>query len=188
LSKEKLRRHLKHIRNALSSTRRQEAAQHLFSFLLPHLTSCTGILSFVPFSSEINTYLINRFLAHCGKLLLPKVVEENLKIYRVTTRYPTNSSSYLRMSPLLAKSRLGPLEPIPEQCEESPKEKIDLILVPALGFDRTCHRIGYGKGYYDRFLASLPHCPSIGIGFKEQLVETLPITLRDFPLKTISLF
>lgn len=69
-----------------------------------------------------------------------------------------------------------------------PIESIDVILVPALGFDNRKHRIGYGKGYYDRFLKDV-QIPTIGVGFKEQLYESsLPIEEWDVPVSELLLF
>lgn len=68
-------------------------------------------------------------------------------------------------------------------------DQIDCILVPALGFDREHYRIGYGKGYYDRVLAKAGNVRSIGVGFKEQMVEgLLPKDPWDIPVKEIRLF
>ncbi|NGX53348.1 MAG: hypothetical protein K1000chlam4_00057 [Chlamydiae bacterium] len=50
------------------------------------------------------------------------------------------------------------------------------------------HRIGYGKGFYDRLLQSLPLCPTYGIGFTEQLIDRLPISDQDIALSELFLF
>jgi 5-formyltetrahydrofolate cyclo-ligase len=68
-----------------------------------------------------------------------------------------------------------------------PLDQIDFILVSALGFDRENYRMGHGKGYYDRFLATLD-IPTIGIGFKEQFCEELfPRDPWDIPVKELIL-
>lgn len=70
-----------------------------------------------------------------------------------------------------------------------PLEEIDYILVPGVGFDRKNFRIGYGKGFYDRFLATCTNIPTIGIGFKEQLYEgNLPIDPWDIAIDEIRLY
>jgi 5-formyltetrahydrofolate cyclo-ligase len=62
----------------------------------------------------------------------------------------------------------------PKQGIPTPTEKIDVVLVPLVAFDSTGHRVGYGKGYYDRFLASCrTDCKKIGISFFE------PVDLID---------
>jgi 5-formyltetrahydrofolate cyclo-ligase len=69
-----------------------------------------------------------------------------------------------------------------------PLDKIDCILVPALGFDQENYRIGYGQGYYDRFLASVGSIHTIGVGFQEQLCEELlPRDPWDVPVKELIL-
>lgn len=68
-----------------------------------------------------------------------------------------------------------------------PLSQIDCILVPGLGFDRDHYRLGYGKGYYDRFLAQAGNIPTIGVGFKEQLCEKLPRDSWDIPVKELLL-
>lgn len=61
---------------------------------------------------------------------------------------------------------------------------MDMVLVPLLGFDMKGYRIGYGKGYYDRFLNLLrPKCLTIGVGYECcKVAEGLPIEAHDVPL------
>lgn len=70
--------------------------------------------------------------------------------------------------------------------EESPLEA-SIVLVPGLAFDSRCHRLGYGKGWYDRLLAQL-EIPAFGIGFSEQKMEILPTQPHDIPLSGLYLF
>jgi 5-formyltetrahydrofolate cyclo-ligase len=64
----------------------------------------------------------------------------------------------------LKKNKWGILEP--EQGVPTPTEKIDMVIVPLLAFDEKGHRVGYGKGFYDRFLAQCrKNCQRIGISF-----------------------
>jgi 5-formyltetrahydrofolate cyclo-ligase len=64
----------------------------------------------------------------------------------------------------LKKNKWGILEP--EQGVPTPTEKIDAVIVPLLAFDEKGHRVGYGKGFYDRFLAQCrKNCQRIGISF-----------------------
>jgi len=81
------------------------------------------------------------------------------------------------------------LIPYEIECISSvPISKIDCILVPALGFDKENYRLGYGKGFYDRFLATFKGLPTIGVGFKEQLFEELlPRDPWDMPVDELLL-
>jgi 5-formyltetrahydrofolate cyclo-ligase len=66
------------------------------------------------------------------------------------------------------------------------EDEIGLIVVPGLVFDGQGYRLGYGRGYYDRFLFSLSRkVPSAGLAFDFQVVPALPVSPRDFPLDLI---
>ncbi len=56
---------------------------------------------------------------------------------------------------------------------------LDLIVVPGMAFDRAGHRLGRGRGYYDRFLIKYPDAKTIGICFDFQYVEAIPVEPHD---------
>jgi len=66
---------------------------------------------------------------------------------------------------------------------------IDLVLAPGLAFDRQGGRLGYGRGYYDGFLAAMAaenfHPFVIGLAFSFQIVEEVPMGFRDFPINGV---
>ncbi|MBC7325946.1 MAG: 5-formyltetrahydrofolate cyclo-ligase, partial [Moorella sp. (in: Bacteria)] len=65
----------------------------------------------------------------------------------------------------------GILEPKKENLRPLAPDLIDLVIVPGVAFDRAGNRLGYGAGYYDRFLATLrPGARCIAVGFAEQIV------------------
>lgn len=89
---------------------------------------------------------------------------------------------------LAAQNRLLLVPYQPDALLEVSLDQIDCILVPGLGFDREGYRLGFGKGWYDRFLASIGDIPTIGVGYKEQLCEEpLPRDPWDIPVKTLLL-
>jgi len=68
----------------------------------------------------------------------------------------------------------------------TPPEQIDVIIVPMLGFDpKTLHRIGYGGGYYDQFLATQPQAQKIGVCFEQGKADNLPFDDHDEALDLI---
>lgn len=71
----------------------------------------------------------------------------------------------------------------PADGEPVPVEMLDLVICPALAFDRQGNRLGRGVGFYDRFLAT-PGFRGVaaGIGFREQLVDELPVQKNDVPV------
>lgn len=63
--------------------------------------------------------------------------------------------------------------------------RLDVIIVPMLGFDQKLHRIGYGGGYYDQLLAAHPQALKIGVCFEQGRLELVPIDAHDIPLNVI---
>lgn len=65
-------------------------------------------------------------------------------------------------------------------------EKPDLVIVPGVAFDRSCYRMGYGRGYYDRFLSSVGQdIPNAALAFELQMVENVPRGDFDLPVDRI---
>ncbi len=71
----------------------------------------------------------------------------------------------------------------PAEGEPIPIEMVDLVLVPALAYDRKGNRLGRGAGFYDRFLAQGQFVGvAVGIAFREQLTEAVPVAANDVPV------
>lgn len=101
-------------------------------------------------------------------ILLPVVVGDSLILKKF--------AGIENMSP----GCFGILEP-DQHCDIFPKEKyvdIDMIMVPGVGFDCAGHRLGRGKGYYDRLLPFL-NAVKVGVCFGFQLVDTIPVEPHD---------
>ncbi|SDI32791.1 5-formyltetrahydrofolate cyclo-ligase [Natribacillus halophilus] len=75
-------------------------------------------------------------------------------------------------------------EPDPNRSERVPSEHIDLLIVPGLAFNETGYRVGFGGGYYDRFLADYNgHTIAFSLSF--QLFSNLPTETHDIPVQTL---
>lgn len=61
-------------------------------------------------------------------------------------------------------------------------EEKPLILIPGLVFDHQKNRMGYGKGYYDRYMANVPDAVKVGVAYEMQLLETIPTDSYDIPM------
>ena len=104
------------------------------------------------------------------EVVVPKIIDpEQLQHILLTDQTP------------FQKNLLGIPEPVSGiQIEPS---KIDVVFVPLLAFDNKGNRIGYGKGYYDRFLARCkPECIKIGLSFYEVEQDSFPMEATDIPL------
>lgn len=76
------------------------------------------------------------------------------------------------------------LEPIPEQTIKIDKQEIDLLIVPGIVFDQRGYRIGFGGGYYDRFLTDFTG-ETASLVHTRQLMDRVPSESFDIPVKTL---
>ena len=81
------------------------------------------------------------------------------------------------------KSRFGVQEPFDETENIIFPEKIDLVIVPGLCFDKSKNRLGYGGGFYDRFLIKTK-AVKIAICFDEQIIENGSLPVNKYDIKT----
>lgn len=114
-----------------------------------------NILSYMDFKNEVKTDEVNAFIEKSGKnLILPRVINKE-KMIAIK-----NSGEFF-------KSSFGNMEPLGDEYSG----EIDLIIVPGVAFDKYANRIGFGKGYYDRFFNIYPNAKRIGIAFEVQVVD-----------------
>lgn len=142
-----------------------------------HYKDAETIMAFISFGSEINTrYLIEHAIDEGKTVVIPVMVPETreLKISRILDYSELEIGHYNILTP--KKEFLRFLE----------AETIDLVLVPGLIFAKDGYRIGYGGGYYDRFLSKLnKDVPKLAIGFDMQLTDKVPTDEYDIPVDYI---
>lgn len=76
-------------------------------------------------------------------------------------------------------------EPVPERSEAVAPEEIDLVLCPCTVFDEECNRMGYGAGFYDRFLERCPHAHLVAVAFEAQKADAVPAESWDKPMHAV---
>ncbi len=177
LNKTSLRAHFRGLRTNLSTQRQQEAKSLLIDALYPKLSSFSMILSFSSLPDELDLWPLNTLLSNEKRLALPKLEHSLIQPYKINN-----------IDTDLEKCSFSIKEPQPHICPILALHDIDCILVPGLCFDSNNHRLGFGYGHYDRFLAQTLHIPTFGIGYKEQKVDRLPTEPHDIPLTKIYLF
>lgn len=67
----------------------------------------------------------------------------------------------------------------------APKSKFNVIIVPCLAFDSNNYRLGWGGGFYDKFLAAQPNAQKIGVCFQSGFIKKLPREPHDIPLDKV---
>ena len=137
----------------------RQIAQNLTILLQKNPPLCLGL--YHPIQGEVN--LAPFWEIWPGVMALPTVVGEDL-IFRAW--HPGD--------PLMR----GPFG-IPQPQNTVPPVIPDILMVPCLGVDAAGHRLGYGRGYYDRYLASHPETRSIGVVFLVQIIPALPAEKHD---------
>ena len=165
LLRQQLRQERDLIPFAVRQSKSESVARRLFD--LPLLATAKTVMGFISFSSEVDTTpILARLVRYKKYVLVPYVYDGQL--------HPVLYDAAGEME----RNEYGILEPV--QKRMIPPDLIDVILVPGLGFDRRGGRIGYGKGFYDRFLRTLPASTVvIGIGFDEQIKDELPVEPHD---------
>lgn len=134
------------------------------------IKKATCILAFYPLKDEVNILPLVDMLRKEGKtILMPVVVSDSELAVRI---YDGDRN--------MEQGVLGTSHPLGE--DYSDYNKIDVALVPGQAFDRERHRLGRGKGYYDRFLEKLPNAYTIGVCFPYQVVDSVPHDSHDITI------
>ena len=169
-----LRRECRAIRKGLGVEQRAQASaaicERIASWTL--FQQSQTILTYMPIKSEADlTLLLERFPQK--RWVLPRILpEENHRM-----DFHRYDAARLIQHPF------GMMEPAPD-APLIAAEEIQLTLVPGLAYDRCGYRLGYGGGYYDRFLARFRGV-SAGIVFRDLLLESIPHGEYDMPVQWI---
>ena len=148
------------------------AQQHLADLALFQQAGCIALYS--PIQQEIDTELLFTRARSAGKrVLYPLVCDNNLQFREVTEAGQRTAGAFGILEPC----RLG---------EDHSLEAVDLIVVPGVAFDLQGHRIGFGKGYYDRCLSQhQKHGIIVGLCHDFQLLEQIPAEGHDIRMEYI---
>lgn len=176
-AREQLRRRVLVARDALSpeARRSKSAAVHAHLAQLAEVGRARLILVYLHFRSEVETLpALAAALPPACRLAVPLTLvgEKRLAIYQLTAPEYQLRSGYC-----------GIPEPDPARCLPLDPAELDLVLLPGTVFDPRGGRLGYGGGYYDRFLVrEAPQAIRVGLAFQLQLVDHLPLLPHDQPL------
>ena len=172
--KAETRTKLKQIRASISAEMRTACSETITRtlFSLAEMQAARTIFLFISYGNEVHTHNLLKYLLNEGKILaVPKIL-------------PTKTMLAVPFSHWadLAPGALGILTPsgdIPYTGE------FDVAITPGLGFTPAGHRIGYGRGYYDKWFASHKVNHKIAITFEEQIMDKLPVDDSDVMMDMI---
>lgn len=177
MNKKDWREKISSMKAKLSEKMREEESRgiHKRLFALPMWTESTHITMYHSVDKEVDTLeLIKKGWEDGKKIYLPKCdsSKKKLNFYRIDSFDQLEVVYY------------GIPEPKPNECQELNIAELDVMIVPGLVFDLQGYRVGYGGGYYDRFLGSLSRkISTLSLAFPFQVSkEELPREGYDIPV------
>jgi len=139
---------------------------------LPEYLAARTVALYSPIRNEVDiSELLPAALGAAKRVVFPRVRDAEIDFLVVT--------SLAQLYP----GRFGVAEPL--AGEVVAVAQIDLLVVPGVAFDGNGHRLGYGKGYYDRVLARLKKQTAVGVAYRVQLVDALSAEEHDQRLNVL---
>jgi 5-formyltetrahydrofolate cyclo-ligase len=175
LTKAELRMRAKEARSRLTPAEIARYSASIERRLIEVLDGFTTVMVYVSKPPEVETRGLIAALNNRGVLVVVPIIERETRSLRL---------SALPDPGVLVQSTFNVPEPIGHEIPVRP-ENIQAVVVPMLGFDSEGNRLGYGAGYYDRFLQRYPHPKKIGIAFSCQQVESIPADENDIIMDCI---
>ncbi|MEA0554887.1 5-formyltetrahydrofolate cyclo-ligase [Lysinibacillus irui] len=142
----------------------------------PYIIEANTIGLTISNKPEVDTFLLIEELWQLGKkVAVPKCHPKTreMSFYAI--------DSFAQLETIYMHLR----EPIPERCEFVDANEMDVILVPGVVFDRYGYRIGYGGGYYDRYVLNYKKGKLLSMLFDEQIIDRVPTEEHDCPVDII---
>ena len=168
MTKARLRKRMLRLRRALPSDEVKRRSEAVLSHLLSHpiYKNSRTVHTYISVDEEVDTWpLISRALDDGKRVVVPVVSgDEDMVHCEVDSR-----SEFV-------KGRFGLWEP--KHRREVDVKELDLVVVPGVAFDRRGYRLGFGRGYYDRFLSQVS-APKVGLAFDFQVVPCIPEDPHD---------
>ena len=174
MDKAELRRMIREKKRAMSQDEIESRSRCLgekFAACEQYIAAKT-IYGYLPYNQEVRTVpMLERALADGKRVAVPKVYGNEMKFI------------YLDDFSKIEKGYAG----IPEPVEDGPvaDDPTALVLMPGLAFDPMGHRIGYGGGFYDKFLASEPGHPTVALCYEFQMLPQLETEEFDIPVDCV---
>ncbi len=174
MDKKQLRRMIRERKRAMTEAEIQSRSEALAQLLYASeaYRNAKTIYGYLPYNQEVRTVpMLEQALRDGKRVAVPKVFGDEIKFL------------YLQDLTQVAKGYAGIPEPIAD--EPVAEDKTALVLMPGLAFDPQGHRIGYGGGFYDKFLAAEPDHPTLALCYEFQLLPKLETEEHDIPVDVV---
>ena len=161
-SKKDIRRYVLSLRGNLTAKEQDEKSQNICCQVINHpfFLNAKNIYCYVDYKNEVKTRAIIQYALDNGKrVAVPKIVDDEM-LFCFIDSLEELTDGYRGI-------------PEPSHCNIANVDS-PLVIMPGVAFDKSRNRIGYGKGFYDRFLKKHPNCHTIALGFALQIVEHIP--------------
>lgn len=134
------------------------------------ILSSKTLLIYISINSEVDTIKIINYFLYAKNIAVPKIIDNNMYFCYVTNLNELTSGKYN----------------IPEPTNENIVTDFDnaICIVPGICYDKKNYRVGYGKGYYDRFL-SKNKIKTIGLCYKECMIEKIDNDKYDYKIDEV---
>jgi 5-formyltetrahydrofolate cyclo-ligase len=174
-AKADLRARMRAIRDAIAIEERSAMSALIVdhALALPQVAGALTVMTYASMGSEVQTTtLIARLAAAGTRVALPVVGSADMR------------AVHWRPGDPVQRSRYGANEPA-SGASVDPTE-VDVVLAPGLAFDRDGNRLGYGGGYFDRFMAAMrPDALRAGLAFGQQVIDGVPHDEHDQPVNQV---
>lgn len=162
MDKTGLRKQIRELKRQMTPEQIDTASARLAElfYATEYYRNARTIYGYLPYNQEVRTVPILRRALQDGKrVAVPKVYGDEMRFI------------YLENLELVEDGYAGIPEPVAD--EPVAQDATALVLMPGLAFDRQGHRIGYGGGFYDRFLAQEPNHPTVALCYEFQMMDNL---------------
>ena len=174
MDKKELRRAIREKKRAMTEDEIENRSAKLAQLLYASdaYRNAKTIYGYLPYNQEVRTVpMLEQALRDGKRVAVPKVFGDEMKFL------------YLEDLTQVAKGYAGIPEPIADEPEA--QDRTALVLMPGLAFDPQGHRIGYGGGFYDKFLAAEPNHPTLALCYDFQLLPELETEEHDILVDTV---
>lgn len=174
MNKQELRKAIRARKRAMTEAEIETRSQVLCRKFLESSAyrDCKTLYGYLPYNQEVRTVpILEQAIADGKNVAVPKVYGDDMKFICLTDLTQ------------VASGYAG----IPEPIADGPvaRDETALVLMPGLAFDPQGHRIGYGGGFYDKFLSREPNHPTLALCYEFQMVEQLETEEFDIPVDTV---